>query len=77
MDNTEKIRLTLVKQVSVWDHQRLNHQRKRSGICLCGLYQREAELSGGVRGLPVSIEMGKKETVGGTRWSIQNLEKQK
>ena len=26
---------------------------ERSGTCLCGLYQRKAELYGGVRGLPV------------------------
>lgn len=30
----------------------MNYQRKRSGTCLCGLYQQEAELSGCVRGLP-------------------------
>lgn len=38
--------------MSVWDHQRLNYQQKRSGTCLCGLYQQEAELSGCVRELP-------------------------
>lgn len=34
--------------------------RKRSGTCLCGLYQREAELSGGVRGLPVIVVIASK-----------------
>lgn len=38
----------------------MKHQQKRSGTCLCGLYQREAELSGCVRGLPVIVVIASK-----------------